>query len=74
MNQKTEASYFRLFLVADETLKSVTFIIDNNTVKLYVMTFWNRLRLVNIVFIVNPSFEGCFSSMYLLKCEGVFYF
>ena len=72
MNQKKEkieASYFRLFVLANETLKSVTLIIDNNNMKSHGMAFWNKLRLGNIVLIVNSSFEGHFSSIPLLKCE-----
>ena len=63
-----EAFFF--FFFGHETLKSLTLIIGNNTVKSYAVDFWNKLRLCSIVLIVNPSFEGWFSSMHLLKCEG----
>ena len=55
----------------DKNMNSVTLIIDNNSLKTHIIAFWKQMHLGNTMLIVNPAFEGYFSGMPLLKCEGI---
>jgi len=71
-DSKAEALYYRFMFLADKKLNPVALIVDNNSLKSHVMAFSNLMKLGYIMRIVNPTFEGYFSNMPLLKCEGIF--
>ena len=39
--------------------------------KSYIIAFWNFIKLGHIIMIVNPTFEGYFTSIPLIECKGI---
>jgi len=71
-DNKVEALYYRFMFLADEKLNPIALIVDNNSLKSHVMAFSSKMKLGYIMHIINPTFEGYFNNMPLLKCEGIF--
>lgn len=72
-NNKDEAetSYYRLMFLGDTTLRPICLILDDNISKSLVLTFSNNIKIGHVHRIVNPTFEGYFNEMPLLKCDVI---
>ena len=71
-NSKVKALYCRFIFLTDEKLNSVALVTENNSLKSFVLAFWKEMKLGYVMCIINPTFEGYFNNMPLLKCEGIF--
>ena len=58
-------------LIGDDRFNSITLIVENNHVKKHIMAFYINIILGKIIKIINPSFEGYYKEIPLLKCEGI---
>ena len=68
---EAETNYYRLMFLGDITLRSMCLIIEDNTSKSLILTFGNNIKIGHVHKLVNPTFEGYFNEMPLIKCDVI---